>query len=183
LTERGAPNKEIDGGAKRDPFVMTPNLFEPQFDAENDVPGFRWRRARLGRQAGAERLGASLFELVPGEATFPYHAHTANEELLIVVAGHPHLRTPDGWRQLERGDVVAFPRGEAGAHQVVNRSDRTARVLIISEMNAPEVNLYPDTGRVGAMQRAPGSPGEGGVWFFRPDEAGDYWEGEEPPGR
>ena len=162
---------------------MSPNLFEPHFVAENDVSGFRWRRARLGRQAGAERLGASLFELEPGEATFPYHAHSANEELLIAVAGRLSLRTPDGWRELDRGEVVCFPRGERGAHQVANRSDEAVRVLIISEMNAPEVNLYPDTGRVGAMQRAPGSPGEGGVWFFKPEDAGDYWEGEEPPGR
>jgi uncharacterized cupin superfamily protein len=161
---------------------VSANLFNPRFDAENDVPGFRWRRARLGRQAGAERLGASLFELPPGEATFPYHAHNANEELLVVVAGEPSLRDPQGWRELAEGEVVAFQRGERGAHQVANRSARSARVLIISEMNAPEVNLYPDTGRVGAMQRAPGSAGEGGVWFLKPEEGADYWEGEEPPG-
>jgi uncharacterized cupin superfamily protein len=161
---------------------VTANLFDPRFDAENDVPGFRWRRARLGRQAGGERLGASLYELSPGEATWPYHAHTANEEVLIAIAGRPHLRTPAGWRELKPGEVVCFSRGEAGAHQVANRSPEPARVLIISEMNGPEVNLYPDSGRVGAMQRAPGSPDEGGTWFFRPDEGGDYWEGERPPG-
>jgi uncharacterized cupin superfamily protein len=161
---------------------VNPNLFEPRFDAENDVPGFRWRRARLGRQAGAERLGASLFELQPGEATFPYHAHSANEELLIVVAGEPSLRGPEGWRRLQRGEVVAFPRGERGAHQMANRSSEAARVLIISEMNAPELNLYPDTGRIGALERPPGGAGEGGAWFFKPDQAADYWEGEEPPG-
>jgi uncharacterized cupin superfamily protein len=161
---------------------VSPNLFDPHFDAENEVPGFRWRRARLGRQAGGERLGASLFELPPGEATFPYHAHSANEELLIVIAGRPRLRTPDGWRELAEGEVVNFPRGERGAHQVANRSGESVRVLIISEMNAPEVNLYPDTGRVGAMQRAPGSTGEGGAWYFTPGAETDYWEGEEPPG-
>jgi uncharacterized cupin superfamily protein len=161
---------------------VSPNLFDPRFDAENEVPGFRWRRARLGRQAGAERLGASLFELPPGEATFPYHVHSANEELLIVIAGRPRLRTPDGWRELAEGEVVNFPRGERGAHQVANRSDESVRVLIISEMNAPEVNLYPDTGRVGAMQRAPGSAGEGGAWYFTRGTETDLWEGEEPPG-
>jgi uncharacterized cupin superfamily protein len=161
---------------------VSPNLFDPRFDAENEVPGFRWRRARLGRQAGAERLGASLFELPPGEATFPYHVHSANEELLIVIAGRPRLRTPDGWRELAEGEVVNFPRGERGAHQVANRSDESVRVLIISEMNAPEVNLYPDTGRVGAMQRASGSAGEGGAWYFTRGTETDLWEGEEPPG-
>jgi hypothetical protein len=31
-----------------------PNLFEPEFDAERDDRRFRWRRARLGRQAGSD---------------------------------------------------------------------------------------------------------------------------------
>src|SRR5215208_2639567 len=66
-----------------------PNVFEPDWDAERDDPPFRWRRARLGRQAGARDLGASLFELPPGSATFPLHAHYANEELLIVLDGRP----------------------------------------------------------------------------------------------
>jgi hypothetical protein len=39
------------------------NLFEPEFDDESSRPGFSWKRARLGRQAGGERLGASLYEL------------------------------------------------------------------------------------------------------------------------
>ena len=42
-----------------------PNLFEPDFDAERDEPPFRWRRARLGRQAGARELGGRRLE--PGE--------------------------------------------------------------------------------------------------------------------
>jgi hypothetical protein len=54
------------------------NLFEPDFDAEQDEPPFTWRRARLGRQAGAEALGASLFELPPGASSFPLHVHHAN---------------------------------------------------------------------------------------------------------
>jgi uncharacterized cupin superfamily protein len=70
------------------------NLFEPEFDAEQEREGFTYRRAQLGRQAGAERLGASLFEIPPGQATFPYHQHTANEEMLIVLSGRPALRTP-----------------------------------------------------------------------------------------
>jgi uncharacterized cupin superfamily protein len=115
------------------------NIFEPQFDGDQERRGFTYRRAQVGRQAGADRLGASLFEIPPGQATFPYHHHTANEELLIVLAGRPALRSPDGWRDLDQGEVVAFPVGERGAHQIANRSAETARVLMISEMNAPEV--------------------------------------------
>src|SRR5919108_2784673 len=100
-----------------------PNVFDPQFDAAVQRAGFTCRRARLGRQAGAQRLGASLYEIPPGQATFPYHAHLANEEMLFVLAGRPSLRTPEGWRELSEGEVVAFPAGEAGAHQIANRSE------------------------------------------------------------
>ena len=31
-----------------------PNLFEPDWDASRDETPFKWRRARLGRQTGAE---------------------------------------------------------------------------------------------------------------------------------
>jgi uncharacterized cupin superfamily protein len=161
-----------------------PNVFEPEFDASQERPGFTYRRARLGRQAGAERLGASLYEIPPDEATFPYHAHLGNEEMLIVLSGRPSLRTPEGWRELSEGEVVAFPVGESGAHQVANHSEAAARVLVLSEMNAPEVNLYPDEEKVGALKRAPGSAGEGGQWFFRHAEGEqDYWQGVKPPER
>ena len=158
-----------------------PNVFNPDFDADQDRPGFTYRRAKLAQQAGGERLGVSLYEIPPGQATFPYHVHTANEELLIVLDGTPSLRTPAGWRELARGEVVAFRVGEEGAHQVANRSDGPARVLVLSTMMAPEVNLYPDSGKLMAATRAPGAAGEGFQESFRREDATDYWEGEDPP--
>jgi uncharacterized cupin superfamily protein len=160
------------------------NVFEPDFDAEQERPGYRWRRARLGWQAGAARLGASLFELPPGEASFPLHYHLANEELLIVLAGRPVLRSTDGERELSPGEVVAFPVGERGAHQIINSDTEPARVLIVSEMNAPEVLVYPESGKVAARERAPGSRESGRFQTFRQEDAVDYFEGEErEPGR
>lgn len=161
------------------------NVFEPEFDTTTERPGFSSRRARIGWQAGTERLGASVYELPPGNASFPYHWHSANEELLIVLRGRPSLRTPAGWRELEEGEVVAFRVGEDGAHQVVNRSDGPVRFLIVSEMNAPELSGYPDTGKVGVLDRPPGSPDDPDeiVHFFRSGDAVDYWEGEPRPGR
>src|SRR3954454_9767776 len=108
------------------------NVFEPDFDAEQDEPPFTWRRARLGRQAGSEKLGASLFELPPGASSFPLHVHWANEELIVVLAGRPTLRTIDGERELAPGDVVACPSGERGAHRLDNRADEPARLIVVS---------------------------------------------------
>jgi len=63
-----------------------------------------------------EALGATVYEL--GRGNFGvYHFHHRWEELLIVLAGRPTLRTPAGSRVLEPGDVVHFPigRGDGGA--------------------------------------------------------------------
>ena len=160
------------------------NLFDPEFDPAQERPGFSYRRARIGRQAGSEKLGVSLYELPPGNAAFAYHWHGANEELAIVLSGRPSVRTPDGWRELAEGDVVAFPAGEAGAHQLANRSDEQARVLVISTMISPEVAGYPDSGKVLASVRPPGSPADDSLAAsFRLADEVDYWEGEEPPSK
>jgi uncharacterized cupin superfamily protein len=128
---------------------MTPgeqaNIFYPRWDADRDEPPFRWRRARIGRQAGARALGASLFEVPPGASTFQLHAHHANEELIIVLAGRLVLTTPDGERELDAGEVVSCPAGRKGAHRLDNRGAEPARVLIASTMVAPDVTeLFED---------------------------------------
>ena len=139
------------------------------------------RRARLGYQLGSERIGLSLWDMPPGQAAYPYHYHLAEEELVIVLSGRPSLRTPDGWRELDEGDVVSFRRGEQGAHQLVNRSQETVRFLAGSTHGDPDVVLYPDSNKLGASERLP--EGGGLRTFFKLEDQVDYWEGEVPPPR
>jgi uncharacterized cupin superfamily protein len=149
------------------------------FDEPREHPGFRARRARLSRQAGCERLGASLWEVPDGEAAYPYHYHLGEEELLVVLEGTPSLRTPDGWRELAEGEVVAFRCGEGGGHQLVNRSGRVVRFLALSRNGEPDVVVYPDSGKLGAGERRPDG---GGFWTLnRIADAVDYYDGERPP--
>lgn len=154
------------------------NIERPVFeDASGRPAGFRSRRARVGDAVGARRLGASLWELPPDEAAYPYHWHFAEEELIVVLLGRPGLRTPEGWRQLEEGEVVSFPVGEEGAHQLVNRTDAVVRFLSISANADAEVCVYPDSGKVGAYGPGPGGFRE----LHRQVDAVDYWDGESPP--
>lgn len=97
--------------------------------------------------------------------------------MLIVVSGRPTLRTGDGERELEEGEVVAFPSGRRGAHQVLNHSDAPARVLIVSTMRYPEVVEHPDSNKVLAIS---GRPDETAAMFlaFRRDDAVPVTEGE-----
>jgi uncharacterized cupin superfamily protein len=156
------------------------NINQPHFDQLREHPGFRCDRARVGKQAGSERLGLSLWEVPPGEAAYPYHFHFTEEELVLVLAGAPSLRTPNGWRELEEGEVVAFRRGADGGHQLVNRTQRTVRFLSFSTSGEPDVVMYPDSGKLGAFERLP--DGSGLNAMFRVADAVDYWEGEEAPG-
>ena len=132
------------------------NIFEPSWEEERDAPpGFRARRLYLARTLGSDQLGVSLWEVEPGESNMPYHAHHANEELLIVLAGAPTLRTADRERELQPGDSVLFRRGET--HQLTNRSDEPVRFLFIAPLNHPEIIELPDTGRMTVFAGRPTS--------------------------
>ena len=96
-----------------------------------------------------------------------------------MLEGTPALRSPDGWRDLAEGEIVSFPRGEAGAHQLVNRTDSTVSFLAISTHGEPDIVLYPDSNKVGASERR--SKGGGLRTFFRLDDVVDYYDGERPP--
>lgn len=133
-----------------------PNIFESDWDMHVDRGAYRWKRSFVGRRSGAEKLGASLYELAPGASTFPLHVHHANEELIVVLSGHLVLRTIDVQQELREGDVVACPTGRRGAHRLDNRGSEPARILIVSTMVAPELNEYPDSGLVWARTYAPG---------------------------
>jgi uncharacterized cupin superfamily protein len=133
---------------------------------EETPPGFAFREISARERAGDELIGASLYEFEPGNQLWPYHWHRNNEEWLIVVAGTPTLRTPEGERELRAGDVVGFPEGEAGAHTLYNRSESSVRVVMFSTLRKGSC-VYPDSGKVAAAGHV-----------FRLEDEVDYWDGE-----
>jgi uncharacterized cupin superfamily protein len=92
-------------------------------------------------------LGASLYELERGNFMI-YHAHHGSEELLIVLRGSPTLRTPEGERRLEEGEVVHFSTGPEGAHGIRNDTDKPVRYVVAGIRQSPEVVEYPDLKKV-----------------------------------
>ncbi len=118
------------------------------YDAE-DPPGFRAGMARFGGTLGARQTGASLYELPPGQALCPYHYEYGEEEWLLVVEGRPTVRTPEGSEEAAPLDLVFFPMGPDGAHQIRNDTAETVRVLMWSTVVAPTATAYPDSGKVG----------------------------------
>jgi uncharacterized cupin superfamily protein len=145
--------------------VRKVNLLKPEFDRSSERAGYRWRAAIVGRALGSSQIGARVYELEAGERTLPFHFHHAEEEWLVVITGAPALRGPDGERALREGDVVCFPRGPAGAHQVTG----PGTVLMLAANAAFDTIEYPDSGKI--QVRPSGQ-------IFRLADAVDYWDGE-----
>jgi len=129
--------------------------------------------ARVAEAAGADHLGASVYELRPGDEMV-FHYHVQREELLIVLEGALSLRTALGWEELPAGEVVSFPRGERGAHGYRNESNGPVRVLMISEMSGPNISVYPDTNQVGIFDAGQRAQRRFGALFNVDDAVSDY---------
>ena len=134
-----------------------------------DIDGWRARSQRIGKRLGAADIGGTVYELEDGQRVWPYHYHHGVEEWLLVIEGAPTLRGPDGERVMRPGDVVCFPSGEAGAHDVRG----PGRFLLVSAAQPTSVCVYPDSGKVGTRP----ATGDDRLDFRRADAVG-YWDGE-----
>ena len=133
------------------------NVFGSDWDATDDWSGGGAKSKRLVERE--PQLGASLYELGPGNSVV-YHFHHGSEELLIVLKGRPTLRTPEGERQLAEGEVVHFPLGPDGTHGLRNDSENDVRYLVAGIRVSPEVVEYPDIEKITAQARTESQTGE-----------------------
>lgn len=109
------------------------NIFEDAFTGRLDL--------------SSDETAMYVYDVGPGES-FPYHYEYV-EEWLLVIDGAVVVRAPDGEAQHGRGAMLRFPPGPDGAHQIMNRGDATARLLLFSRAALPSVSIYPDTDAVG----------------------------------
>lgn len=132
------------------------NIWSDSWEPFDDWSGGGGQAKRLPR---GPNLGASVYELGPGNFNV-YHFHHAAEELMVVLRGRPTLRTGAGTRRLDEGDVVHFPVGPDGAHGVTNETEGPVRILMVSTLQSPEVVEYPDLGQITAQARTGSQTGE-----------------------
>lgn len=132
------------------------NIWTEGWESDDDWSGGGAEAKRLPR---GMQLGATVYQLEPGDFVV-YHYHHGSEELLILLRGRPILRTSEGERQLEEGEVVHVPTGPDGAHAVRNESDAPVRYVMVSAQNSPEVVEYPDLKQITAQARTGSQTGE-----------------------
>ena len=133
------------------------NVFHDDWDETDDWSGGGAKSKRL--VAPGPQLGATLYELGPGNFVV-YHFHHGSEELLVVLRGRPTLRTPEGERQVAEGEVVHFPSGRDGAHGLRNDTDELVRYAVAGIRVSPEVVEYPELKQITAQARTASQTGE-----------------------
>lgn len=126
----------------------TPNIWSDEWEFESEE---EWAAGKSTRLPRGKKLGASVYEISPERTGGLYHFHHGAEELLVVLRGRPTLRGPAGERTLEEGDVVHFPTGPDGAHQLTNKTEEPVRYLVASTRPSPEAVEYPDSRQISVM--------------------------------
>jgi uncharacterized cupin superfamily protein len=98
----------------------------------------------IGDATGLKKIGINLTTLMPGKESSVRHYHTLEDEFVFVLEGEVVLRTNEGEQTLVAGMCAGFPAGTTNGHQLVNRTQRPARYLEISNRDPADTAEYPD---------------------------------------
>lgn len=122
---------------------------------------------RRGWPKRGHPFNLELVKVPPGKAACPFHLHTAQWELFVIISGTGTVRVKQSRLKVKAGDVIMHPPGEA--HQIINTGRRDLVFYIIADNPPVDECHYPDSKKWGAL-----SPRR----YFRPTET-DYFDGEE----
>ena len=110
-----------------------------------------------------------LCRLPVGVSPCPYHAHSGQSELYLILSGSGKFRTPQGLTKLTSGDAVFCAPGEP--HQIINDGAEELVFYIIADNPVGETCYYPDSDKWALPMNLNGPVLKG--------KAVDYFEGEE----
>lgn len=115
------------------------------YPAPFDEPCKKRERISPGDAGGLTQFGAHILTLEPGAWSSQRHWHSAEDELVYIIEGHPTLIDREGKQLLSPGDVTTHKAGTANAHHMVNETDETVKYLVIGG-RTPETDsaYYPD---------------------------------------
>lgn len=105
-----------------------------------------------------------------GKIYCPYHSHSAESELYVVVSGRGTVRDKDGTTEVGTGDAFFFGIGEA--HQLSNAGDEDFVYYVIADNPRGDCCYYPDSGKWAVAK-------EGSEEVIVKGKETDYYDGEE----
>ena len=131
------------------PKIFTTKEMKFQEDSTS-IEKFKIQTAipRLYKEVDSKHLVFDVRLLPPGQYSFPYHFHRNAEELIMVLSGSMTLRTPEGFKVLNQGDIAFFEMGETSAHQFYNHNTDPCTYLDIRTIREIDVCEYPDSGKI-----------------------------------
>lgn len=96
----------------------------------------------LGDVFGLKAFGVNLTRLAAGDVSALHHRHSAQDELVYVLEGHPTLVTDEGEQELSPGMCAGFPAGGT-AHHLENRTAQEVVVLEVGDRAGGDRVTYP----------------------------------------
>ena len=112
----------------------------------------------------------AIVRIQKGKALCPYHSHSSESEMYLVVSGRGKVRDKNGWTEVGAGDAFFFGPGEA--HQLANAGEEDFVYYVIADNPRGDSCFYPDSGKF-----AVGT--EGGEERIVTGKEADYFDGEE----
>ena len=125
------------------------NIHDGEWSEFGHGETFKSHRKGLTDKAPNSGIGCSMFRVSPGKSAFPKHAHLTNDESVFVLSGTGTMIVGDSEFVVKQGDYIPLPKGEDGAHKLVNTSNADIEYLCFSTKATPEVVIYPDSNKTG----------------------------------
>ena len=132
---------------------------------------YEFIRRQFVRRGEGESPLVGIYEIPPGKAAYPYHYHLKDEETFFILQGEGTLRTPQGERSIHAGDLLFFPAGNEGAHQLINTGSDALVYIDFDVIHDLDVAIYPDSGKIGVW-------GKDVNRVYRASDNVDYYDGE-----
>ena len=99
----------------------------------------------LGRSGLQQPFEVELVRVPAGATNWPYHSHSAQWEVYLIISGRGRVRTPGGSANLREGDCLVHPPGEP--HQFKNTGATDLVYFVIANNPPSDIRHYPDTNK------------------------------------
>lgn len=101
-------------------------------------------KRQLGEQFGLQNFGVNLTRLAPHAVSALRHAHTAQDEFVYILQGHPTLHTDVGTTPLHPGMCAGFRAGSGNGHCLRNDTAEEVVYLEVGDRSPGDQASYPD---------------------------------------
>ena len=112
----------------------------------------------------------AVVRIPAGKTYCPYHSHSAETEVYLVVSGRGRIRDKEGATEVGPGDAFLFQPGEA--HQIHALGEEDFQYYVIADNPVGDSCFYPDSGKFAVRK-------EGNEEIITQGQEVDYYLGEE----